>query len=175
LLSRNIPNEVAADLVLLNGQVLTMDAKDTIAEAVVIKDGRILYVGRTFKAKQVIGHATQTIDLRDRAVLPGFIDTHNHLAISAIDSVAIDCSPDKVQSIEDILTEIISFAKRNSHTEWIRGVNYDDARLTEKRHPTRWDIDRVINDRPVLLVHRGYHQKPMVFIQPVFTGKNPPA
>ena len=78
-----MPDEVAADLVLLNGQVLTMDAEDNIAEAVVIKDGRILYVGRDSEAKQIIGRATQSIDLRGRAVLPGFIDTHNHLAISA--------------------------------------------------------------------------------------------
>ncbi len=157
LSSRNIPEEVAADLILLNGKVITMDAEDTVAEAVVIKDGRILYVGRNSEANQVIGDATQTIDLRGRAVLPGFIDTHNHLSISAIDSVAVDCSPDKVQSIEEILTEIISFAKRNPRTGWVRGVNYDDARLAEKRHPNRWDIDRVINDRAVILVHRGYH------------------
>jgi predicted amidohydrolase YtcJ len=134
-----------------------MDAEDTIAEAVVIMDGRIFYVGHNIEAKQVIGRATQIIDLRGCAVLPGFIDAHNHLAISAIDSVAVDCSPEKTQSIEDILMKIVSFAKMNPHTEWIRGVNYDDARLTEKRHPTRWDIDRVFNDRPVLLVHRGYH------------------
>lgn len=152
-----MPDEVAADLVLLNGQVLTMNAEDTIAEAIVIKDRRILYVGRDSEAKKAIGNATQTIDLGGRAVLPGFIDTHNHLAFSAIDSVAVDCSPEKAQSIENILKEIVTFAKMNPHTEWVRGVKYDDARLTEKRHPTRWDIDRVINDRPVLLVHRGYH------------------
>ncbi len=134
-----------------------MDSKDTITEAVVIKDGRICYVGRNFEATQVFGGAKKTIDLRGCAVLPGFIDTHNHLAISAIDSVAIDFSQEKIKSIEDILIEIVAFAERNPQMEWIRGVNYDDARLKEKRHPTRWDIDRVIDDRPVLLVHRGYH------------------
>jgi hypothetical protein len=134
-----------------------MDAEATVAEAVVIKDGLISYVGNNCEAKLGIGPITQTIDLRGHAVLPGFIDTHNHLSISAVDSVAVDCSPEKVQSIEEIIRKIASVAKINPHTAWVRGVNYDDARLTEKRHPTRWDIDRVVLDRPVLLVHRGYH------------------
>lgn len=155
--NNKLPDEVAADLILWNGQVLTMDSEASVAEAVVVKDGQISYVGNNQVAMQDAGSRTQIIDLRGRVVLPGFIDTHNHLAISAVDSVAVDCSPEKVQSIEEILREIASVAKASPGTSWLRGVNYDDARLIEKRHPTRGDIDRVVPNRPVLLVHRGYH------------------
>jgi len=155
--NNELPEEVAADLVLLNGQVLTMDAKATLAEAIVIKDDRIHYVGNNLYAKQNSGLKTHIIDLQGRVILPGFIDAHNHLAISAVDSVAVDCSPEKVQSINDIIQKIALSAQGNPDTPWLRGVNYDDARLIEKRHPTRWDIDQVVPNRPVLLVHRGYH------------------
>lgn len=155
--NNELPEEVAADLILLNGQVLTMDDKATSAEAIVIKDDRICYVGNNLGAKQKRGLKTRTIDLQGHAVLPGFIDAHNHLAISAVDSVAVDCSPEKVHSIPEIIQKITRTAQRNPDTPWLRGVNYDDARLIEKRHPTRWDIDQVVPNRPVLLVHRGYH------------------
>ncbi len=155
--NNELPEEVAADLVLLNGQVLTMDAKATSAEAIVIKDDRIHYVGNNLYAKQNSGLKTHIIDLQGRVILPGFIDAHNHLAISAVDSVAVDCSPEKVQTINDIIQKIALSAQENPDTPWLRGVNYDDARLIEKRHPTRWDIDQVVPNRPVLLVHRGYH------------------
>ncbi len=155
--NNELPEKVAADLILLNGQVLTMDAEATLAEAVVIKDNLLSYVGTNHGAKQTIGLKTHIIDLHGQVVLPGFIDTHNHLAISAVDSVAVDCSPEKVQSINEILQEIAVIAHGKPETAWLRGVNYDDARLIEKRHPTREDIDHVVPDHPVLLVHRGYH------------------
>ncbi len=153
----NVPDELCADMILMNGVVITVDEKDTIAEAVAIKDGKILIVGKNEYVMRASGSKTKVIDLKGMALLPGFIDAHNHLSLAAADYVGVDCSPDSVHSIKEMMERIAEEAKTKPKDVWIRGVNYDDARLEEKRHPTRWDIDEAVNDHPVILIHRGYH------------------
>ena len=64
-----------ADIVLLNGTIITVDAKDSVAEAIAIKDGRISFVGSTGEARRFVGPATRVVDLAGRAATPGLIDS----------------------------------------------------------------------------------------------------
>ena len=91
-----------ADLVLQNGNILTVDARDSIAQAVAIVGGRIVAVGRTDDMRVRIGAATQVIDLRGRTVTPGFIDTHVHF--SEVDALfSVDLSDVSVTKMDDVL------------------------------------------------------------------------
>ena len=74
-----VENErVKADIVLLNGQVITTDPEDTIAEAVAVSGSRILKVGSTEEIKMLVDGDTNVIDVKGKSILPGFIDAHTH-------------------------------------------------------------------------------------------------
>lgn len=156
-MSENRPKGLYADLALVNGQVITMNTINSKAEAVAVKDGKIIMVGSDEEVEGAVGEETVKLDLHGMTVLPGLIDAHNHLAISATDYTGVDCTPEHVGSISEMMEKIAQVAQEKPKDVWIRGVNYDDARLKEKRHPTRWDIDKAVEDHPVVLIHRGYH------------------
>ena len=82
---------LSADMILIDGKVVTVDQNETVAEAVAIKDGRILQVGRTDEVKSLIGSKTETVDLEGRLVLPGFIDTHEHCIRRGLKSDWVNC------------------------------------------------------------------------------------
>jgi predicted amidohydrolase YtcJ len=157
IVSETRPKGVYADLALVNGRVITMNRGQSEAEAVAVKDGTIVMVGSDEEIEGTVGAETVKVDLNGMTVLPGFIDAHNHLAISATDSTGVDCTPEAVGSISEMMEKIAQVAREKPKDVWIRGVNYDDARLREKRHPTKWDIDKQVSDHPVVLIHRGYH------------------
>ena len=70
--------EFSADMVLVNGKVVTVDQRDTIAEGVAVKNGLILCTGTTKEILKLVGPQTRVIDLKGKTLLPGFIDTHTH-------------------------------------------------------------------------------------------------
>jgi predicted amidohydrolase YtcJ len=88
--SAQIPPELVAypELILLNGKVLTVDQNFTVAEAVAVRDGRILAVGSSAEMKRLVGSATRTIDLAGRSVVPGFIDSDGDNAFAGGDLYA---------------------------------------------------------------------------------------
>ena len=71
-----------ADMILYNGNVLTLDAKDTVAEAIAVESGKIAAVGASERIFPLAGEATNRIDVRGKTVIPGFIDAHTHNDIS---------------------------------------------------------------------------------------------
>jgi len=148
-----------ADIVLLNGKIVTVDAEEIIAEAVAAKFGRILAVASTEEIRYVIGPQTDVIDLRGRTVIPGLIDSHCHPTGAALQrALAIDASYESgIRSLADILALIAEEAKRKPKGEWINVVNEDESKLVERRHPTKWDLDKVSPDHPVMVTTVGGH------------------
>lgn len=147
----SLPEEVFADLILLNGKVVTVDSKNSIVEAVAIKDGKIMKVGSNEEVKKLAGKRTLILDLKGNTVLPGFIDTHLHPGAFGISLMEVDCRSPPVRSIADIIEKIKEKAKEIPKGTWIRGWGYDDTKLKEKRHPTRWDLDKATTDHPVYI------------------------
>jgi predicted amidohydrolase YtcJ len=146
------------DLVLLNGKVLTVDAKDTIAEAIAVRGGRIIAVGRSAEVAKLATSATRRIDLKGRAVTPGLIDTHAHLASGGIaDTLYINLSPSRAKNLADVQRLVKSRVQAAKPGEWVRGQGWDESKLTELRYIYARDLDPVSPDNPVYLTHTTGH------------------
>lgn len=145
------------DLILLNADVITMDPAIPRARCVVVRDGRIVeasYAGLSVSVRDGIN----AIDLGGRTVLPGFIDAHCHIGAFAESLVTLDLSPRSgVDSIRTVQERVGGFCEGRAPGTWVRGRGYDEFRLAEQRHPSRWDIDAVAPDHPVKLTHRSGH------------------
>lgn len=139
------------DLLLTNGKVLTVDAKNTIASAIAVRDGKIVATGGAELAQRYT--PARTIDLKGRALLPGFIDTHVHMQTMTHRQISMV----GVKSIADIQTRIREMAAKLGPNEWITGAGWDEALLTDKRNPTKVDLDAAAPNNPVVLTRAGGH------------------
>ncbi|HXG20646.1 MAG TPA: amidohydrolase [Methylomirabilota bacterium] len=144
-----------ADLLLSGGRVLTLDPLRPQAEAVALASGKILAVGSEAELKPLLSPRTQILSYPGKTILPGFIDPHLHLFAWASRFSGIDLSP--ARSVADIQQKLIASIADVPAGEWVRGYGYDEFFLTEKRHPTRWDLDAVSTSHPILLRHRTGH------------------
>jgi predicted amidohydrolase YtcJ len=141
---------------LVNATVLTLDDSLPVAQALAVKDGRIVEVGGTDEILWLREDEYELIDLAGRTVVPGFVDPHNHFSIAALEVFWPDCrAADSVEALQRLLA---GAAADTPPGEWVRGVGYDHTRLPGRRHPTRADLDAAVPDRPVLLMHYSHHQ-----------------
>ncbi|HEV8717718.1 MAG TPA: amidohydrolase [Candidatus Binatia bacterium] len=144
-----------ADLLLHGGRVLTLNPSCPAAEAIAISAGKILAVGTERELGDFVSPHTQLLACGGRTILPGFIDPHLHLFSWASRFCGIDLSV--ARSIPEIRRLLANRSPSISPGEWLRGYGYDEFFLTEKRHPTREDLDLVSPDSPVILRHRTGH------------------
>lgn len=145
-----------ADLVLVNGAVLTVDPRDTVAEAVAVTGGRIVAVGSNADIRARAGAATQVVDLGGRAVTPGLIDTHVHF--TEVDALFnVDLSDPSITKMDDVLARVAAAVATTKPGEWIRGRGWDEGKLAERRHITAADLDKVAPNNPVWLTNTTGH------------------
>ena len=140
-----------ADMVLVDGKVVTVDKGFSIQEAVAIRDGKILAVGPTSNIRALAGTETKVIDLKGRTVIPGLIDSHIHFFRAGF-TWAREVRLDQAHSVPEILGLIEKRARQVSPGDWILtygGWHY--SQLKEGRAPTRQELDRVAPNNPVLL------------------------
>lgn len=143
----------AADKVFLNGQIITVDSKDEIAEALAIRGRRILRVGSRSYVEQTIAKSTQIVDLAGRALIPGFIDNHIHMTNSP-QRHWVDCTYSSAPSIVDVAEKIGDRVRATKPGGWILGRGFQKARLAEGRNPNRFDLDPVSPNNPVGIANR---------------------
>jgi hypothetical protein len=144
-------SELSADMVLMNGKVVTVDSEDSIAEAVAVKNGLIAVTGTTKEIIKLVGPQTQVIDLKGKTVLPGFIDSHTHPPSAGTRIFTVDCRDPGVKSIKDIQRMVRQRAEKTPRGKWISVSNYNDLKLVEKRHITRWELDEAAPKHPVFV------------------------
>jgi len=149
--------EVKADLLLLNGKVITVDSEFNIVEAVAVKDRKIIATGTTPEIKGLHGEGTEIIDLKGKTVLPGLIDSHLHVVGTGLLLSQINCRTPPMSSISDILSAVKEAADKAEPGEWILGRGWDQVKLSDHRNPTRWDLDKASPENPVWLTRTCGH------------------
>jgi len=145
----------APDLVIWGGPIYTANDSNPQAEAVAIKDGRFVFVGNRDGAEALIGDNTQVISLEGAAMYPGFTDGHAHLA--GIGQRELSLNLEGIQSLETLKEAILTWRASHMEDTILVGRGWIETHWPEKRFPTRWDIDMVVNDVPVLLVRADGH------------------
>ncbi len=143
-----------ADRVLKNADVYTVDAKNPTAQAIAIDDGKIVFVGSNDKVAEYIGKDTKVEDLNGKFVLPGFIDTHAHFALGAAISSAVKL--DESGTPESWTAEIKKFADANPDAPAILGLGFAAAAFG-KDGPTKEMLDKVVPNRPAVIIDEGGH------------------
>ncbi len=153
-----------ADAIYHNGTILTINDAAPTAQAVAVKDGKILAVGQEAEVRKTVGTNTQEIDLGGATMLPGFVDSHGHAYLIGIQATTANLLPPPdgtgkdIASLQALLTD---WAANNKETVekigWIAGFGYDDSQLAEQRHPTRDELDKVSTELPVLIFHQSGH------------------
>lgn len=143
------------DLILVNGNVITMDADKPKAEAVAVAQGKIWAVGDSEAIRNMAGEGTMIIDLKGKVVLPGFIDCHTHFLQMGISLSYLDLRG--TSSIEEVLEKLRERAKETEKGRWIVGCRWDESKWKERRYITRFDLDKVTPDNPVVLKRMDGH------------------
>jgi predicted amidohydrolase YtcJ len=147
----------AADLILTNANIITMDPARPVAGLVAIKNSKIWLVAGSQRLGEVKGAKTKIIDCRGRTVVPGFNDAHCHIFSFIRKLHSLDLSPSSVKSIADVKAAIRRLAEKTPPGQWLTGTDYNEFYLAEKRHPHRRDLDEAAPDHPVVLAHRSLH------------------
>lgn len=147
-----------ADIVLLNGTVLTVDANDRVAEAIAVRGNRIVAVGTSAEIAQLAGPRTQRIDLAGRTVTPGLLDAHNHFSDGGGNRLFIvDLSYPGVKNVADVTQRVAAQVAKVGKGKWVEGGGWDEGKLTEKRLITAKDLDAVAPENPVYLAQTMGH------------------
>jgi len=143
------------DLILYNGNFLTVNDKEPRAQAVAIVRDRFLAVGNDADVLNLASAATKKIDLGGKTVTPGFIDAHSHPAEAGLMHLRmVDCDLRSISAIQAALRER---AAKTPPGEWVLGFKYDDTKTEEGRPLTVADLDAAVPDHPVHIQHRGGH------------------
>ena len=160
-----VSNSDATATMYYGGDIITMEGDSAnYAESVVVRDGKILFVGSKGDAMKAAGEGHQMVDLKGQTMLPGFIDAHGHLWMAGIQAVAANLLPapdGKGNDIAALIAITNDWKAKNQEviakTGWIVGFGYDEAQLKENRHPTAAELDKVSKDTPVLFLHQSGH------------------
>ena len=145
------------------GDIITMNG-DTpqYAEAIVIKEGKIEFIGTKSKALNIFDESDQIINLNGKTMVPGFIDGHAHFASFSAQAIGAQILPPPDAGAKNI-TELIKILKswntkeNRDLTGWIFGMGFDDSILEEKRFPTKQDLDEVSKEFPIMIIHISGH------------------
>ncbi len=158
-LAAAVPSKMP-DFILSGGPIITMagDQPATV-EAILIRDGKIAAVGTIAEVKTIARGKTQSVDLKGRTLLPGFIDAHGHIGYVGQNAGMAQLQPPPVGGVRtlDQLKETLRTYRRPSGVPILIGNGYDDSQLAERRHPTRADLDAVSETTPILVFHVSGH------------------
>ena len=145
------------------GDIITMKGDHPeYAEALVVNDGKITFVGSLTEAKENAAEGHKYIDLKGKTLLPGFIDGHAHFSSFSSQAIGAQILPPPDAGAKDIPTLINILKEWNTPenralTGWIFGMGFDDSVLEENRFPTKHDLDQVSTEFPIMIIHISGH------------------
>ncbi|MFA7196057.1 MAG: amidohydrolase [Clostridiales bacterium] len=143
------------DKIFLNGTIRTMDPSVPKAQAVAVKNGLIIRIGKDEEILRLQTSDTQLIDLKGRLLLPGFNDSHIHLLSYGYSLEKVNVG--KARSIDDLIAEGRNFLKEHPDTRWMQGRGWNNEDWDDKKYPTRYDLDRISTEIPISFVRTCAH------------------
>src|SRR5204863_7832156 len=149
------PRVAPADILFKNGNVYTANDKAPHAEAVAVKADRIVFVGTNAAAQSYIGPNTRVVDLHGNTVLPGFADAHQHLSGVGLREMTLNL--EGTTSLEDLLAKVKARVDQAKPGEWVTGRGWIETHWQPPVFPTRWDLDKVAPNNPVMLGRADGH------------------
>lgn len=149
-------DDSAADIILFNGKIATQDVSRSFAEAVAIKGGRFVAVGSDGDALSFKGSNTTAINLKDRTVIPGLIDTHTHFIREGL-SYNMELPWDGLQSLAEAVERVKDQTRRTPASHWVRVIGrWTEFQFKERRTPTPEELSTASPSTPVFITHY-YH------------------
>src|SRR5579884_3934488 len=174
LLPQSVRWNPYADVILTNGKIVTVDASFSIAQALAIKDGKLIVVGTTAEALAVRGPNTKVLDLAGKTVIPGLQDSHIHFR-SLGEDVTYEADLTYARNSQDIVNAVKNVKDRRNLQpgEWIRGTKWDQYKYPQM--VSRWQLDAVTPQNPVYLTrtYRGVMVNSEVFRQMGINDEKP--
>jgi predicted amidohydrolase YtcJ len=145
----------SADIVFKNGNVYTANDAAPRAQAVAVKEDRIVFVGTNAAVQRYVGPNTRVVDLKGNTVLPGFTDAHQHL--SGVGQREMTLNLEGTTSLEDFLAKVKARVDQAKPGEWVTGRGWIETHWQPPVFPTRWDLDKVAPNNPVILGRADGH------------------
>jgi len=147
-------------VVYVNGDIVTVAENNPTASALAVRNGLILAVGSRKEVEAAAGETYTSRDLMGKTVVPGLIDAHGHISLTALSKGFANLQPPPAGPVKSIV-QLQAIMKRwdqaNPDMPWLMGWGYDDSLLQEGRHPTREDLDKVSTEKPIMLTHVSGH------------------
>ncbi len=145
----------SVDLVLVNGNIYTVNEGQPHAEAVAVKAGRIVFVGRNEEARKLAHNKTHIVDLQGNTVVPGLTDSHCH--IFGIGARELTLNLEGANTLEDFLARVKARVAQTERHQWITGRGWIETFWKPPQFPTRRDLDAIAPDNPVFLTRADGH------------------
>src|SRR6185437_15172294 len=147
--------EQPADIVFKNGNVYTANDNAPRAQAIAVKEDRIVFVGTNAAAQKLVGANTRVVDLKGNTVLPGFTDSHQHL--SGVGQREMTLNLEGTTGLDDLLAKLKARVDQAKPGEWVTGRGWIETHWEPPVFPTRWDLDKVAPNNPVILGRADGH------------------
>ncbi len=144
------------DMILFGGRILTVDPRDSIAEGLAVRDGRITAIGNSRDILRLAGAATKLIDLHGRTATPGLIDSHAHIADAGVEQLYHVHLSD-ASTVDEVVRRVKAGVAELKPGEWLQGDGWDEGKLDERRYVFASDLDRVSPGNPVWLMQTTGH------------------
>ncbi|MER7721860.1 amidohydrolase [Streptomyces flaveolus] len=143
-----------AHLVLRNARIHTVDPALPSAEALAVRDGRIVWLGSDAEAGPWTGSGTEVIDAGGRRVLPGFVDAHNHVRLGS-DEECVQLAG--ARSLAEVAARIAAWREQHPDAGWIEAEGFDYSVLPDGRMPRAKDLDRLTGATPAFVLSYDVH------------------
>lgn len=144
-------------MIIKNARILTLNDRNEEVQSMAVRHGEIQEMWTEAVPPVDLSAYDQIIDFEGKTIIPGFIDTHNHILSYGIMLDMVDCSAAQNKTIDDILKRLQEKIARLEAGQWVQAYGYDDTMLEEQRHPTRQELDTVSPNHPVYLNHLSGH------------------
>lgn len=151
------PPRVADEIIFKNGAILTLEANTPTAEAMLVRDGRIISVGLLTQVQKMATGTPDIIDLAHKTLMPGLIEPHTHPLATAMLGAAVDVSGFKHTDRSEVIESLKKGIKKGGFGGWIVATGWDPVMLPDLTAPTLEELDILSPDEPLIILTQMMH------------------